>query len=209
MKKPITTGVIFAIICVSTITLLSSFDQSLSQSDSCPQGTKTEVRGTEIICIPISNAERTCPIGTYQGLDNQGNFACRDVETNQIIDPDTGLMMDSQTGEIILDDSQMRYVGIGVFILFIIIAGLALASRKKSESESYKDVERKHFTPNTKERVKELQHGRCADCGKIPTHWEFDHIDTRGDNSIENCQGLCLDCHQSKTRKDDWSNSRD
>jgi 5-methylcytosine-specific restriction endonuclease McrA len=116
-------------------------------------------------------------------------------------------MTDSQTGEIILEDNQLLYIGIG-FVVLIIILGIA-KSKSKSSSDSYKDVERKRFTPNTKERVKELQHGKCAECGKFPTHWEFDHIDTRGENSIENCQGLCLDCHQSKTREDDWGNTRD
>jgi len=179
------------------------FAQTSSQSDICPQGTKAEVRGEEIVCVSISNVERTCPVGTYQGLDNQGNFACRDIDTNQIVDPNTGIMTDSQTGEIILGDNQLLYIGIG-FVVLIIILGVA-----KSKSKSaYKDVERKDFTPNTKERVKELQHGRCAECGKIPTNWEFDHIDTRGDNSIENCQGLCLDCHRTKTREDDWRNTR-
>jgi hypothetical protein len=143
-----------------------------------------------------------CPKGTYQGLDNQRNPACRDINTNQIVDPNTGLTYDSQTGEIILDDEQTIYVGIGIFVVIVIVAVIAKASTSNSSSDSYKDVERKHFTPKTKESVKELQHGKCADCGKYPTHWEFDHIDSRGDNSIDNCQGLCKDCHQDKTFKD-------
>ena len=150
-----------------------------------------------------------CPSGTYYGLDNQGNPACRDVDTNQIVDPNTGISYDSQTGEIILGEGQMGGIVIGVIFLIIIIAIAIKVASSKSKPESYKDVERKQFTPITKERVKELQHGRCAECGKIPTHWEFDHIDTRGDNTIENCQGLCLDCHQSKTREDDWRNTRE
>ena len=198
MKPVIIIAIAFVVLIPTTV-----FAQTSSQSDICPQGTKAEVRGAEIVCVGISNVERTCPVGTYQGRDNQGNFACRDIDTNQIVDPNTGIMTDSQTGEIILDDNQLLYIGIG-FVVLIIILGVA-----KSKSKSaYKDVERKDFTPNTKERVKELQHARCAECGKIPTHWEFDHIDTRGDNSIENCQGLCLDCHQSKTREDDWRNTR-
>ena len=187
----------------------SVFAQSSSQSENCPPGTKAEVRGANIECVQISNVKRTCPVGTYQGLDNQGNFACRDIDTNQIVDPNTGIMTDSQTGEIILGEGQMGEIVLGVIFLIIIIAIAVKVASSKSKSDSYKDVERMHFTPNTKERVKELQHGRCAECGKYPTHWEFDHIDTRGDNSIENCQGLCLDCHQSKTREDDWGNTRD
>lgn len=187
---------------------LTIFAQSSSQESNCPTGTKAVVKGANIECIKISNVKKTCPDGTYLGLYNQKNPACRDNITNQIVDPDTGLMYDSQTGEIILDDEQIMYVGIGIIVLIIIVAVITKASQSKTHSSSYKDVVRKHFTPNTKERVKELQHGKCADCGKYPTHWEFDHVDTRGDNSIENCQGLCLDCHQSKTRKDDWRNTK-
>jgi len=140
-----------------------------------------------------------CPSGYIERATSGGEITC----VNEI----TGQKLDNST--VITLDESSTYIIAGVFIFIIIIAVIAKASQSKSSSDSYKDVERKQFTPNTKERVKELQHARCADCGKIPTHWEFDHIDTRGDNSIENCQGLCLDCHQSKTRKDDWSNTRD
>jgi len=40
-----------------------------------------------------------------------------------------------EIGEIIPEDSQMMYVGIGVIILIIIIAGIAVTKRKKSEPE--------------------------------------------------------------------------
>ncbi len=143
-----------------------------------------------------------CPKGTYQGLDNQRNPACRDISTNQIVDPNTGLTYDSQTGEIILGDEQMGYVVIGIIILIIIIAVIAKASQSSSSSGSYKDVKRKDFSNSTRESVKEKQDGRCEECGKIPTHWEFDHVEGRGDNSISNCQGLCRDCHQTKTLDD-------
>jgi len=107
--KPV---IIIAIAFVLLIPL-PVFAQSSSIDDNCPQGSKAEVRGSEIVCVRISNVERTCPVGTYQGLDNQGNFACRDIDTNQIVDPNTGIMTDSQTGEIILDDNQLLYIGIG------------------------------------------------------------------------------------------------
>ena len=110
------------------------------------------------------------------------------------------------TGEGISADSGL-YIVIGV-IIFIIIIGIIVKASRKSESRSYKDVVRSDFTFTTKERVKELQKGKCAICDRYPTHWEFDHIDTRGDNSIENCQGLCRDCHQKKTLDDNWKNTR-
>jgi len=149
-----------------------------------------------VLLIPFSVfAEVTCPNGSFARVNDFGETICLDntkrTPVEPIIIPD----------EIEISDEQMVYVVIGVIISIVIIAGIAKAS-SKSEPDSYKDVERMRFTPNTKERVKELQHGKCADCGKFPTHWEFDHIDTRGDNSIENCQGLCRDCHQDKTLKD-------
>ena len=200
MKKFLILGLIPLLLMVP----LTVFAQSSSQENNCPVGTKPVVKGTTIECVQITNIQRTCPDGTYQGRDNQGNFACRDIDTNQIVDPNTGLMYDSQTGEVILDDNQSMYVGIGIIIVILIVGGIIAASRKKStpESESYKDVERKHFTFSTKEQVKEIQEGKCNICGRYPNHWEFDHINGRGDNSIENCQGLCRDCHQSKTLDD-------
>ena len=192
------------IIAIAFVLLIPfpAFAQETSESSNCPQGTKAEVRGSEIVCVRISNVERTCPVGTYQGLDNSGNFACRDIETNQIVDPATGIMTDSQTGEIILGEGQMGGIVLGVIFLIIIIAIAVKVASSKSKSDSYKDVERADFTSITKDRVMELQHGKCSMCGKFPRHWEFDHIDSRGDNSIENCQGLCRDCHQDKTLKD-------
>ena len=50
-----------------------------------------------------------------------------------------------EIGEIILGDDQTMYVGIGVIILIIIIAGIAIETRKKPESESYPDFHRKSF----------------------------------------------------------------
>ncbi len=212
MEKNLLLSLIIAIAFVLLIPLtVFAQEESLSELTArldAENLQKAQEVGSKVTASPIPQEDTLdCPKGTYHGLDNQGNPACRDVNTNQIVDPNTGLVYDSQTGEIILDDNQLLYIGIG-FVVLIIILGVA-KSKSKSSPDSYKDVERMRFTPNTKESVKELQHGRCAECGKIPTHWEFDHIDTRGDNSIENCQGLCLDCHQSKTRKDDWRNTRE
>ena len=78
-----------------------TFAQSSSTSNNCPQGTKAEVQGLNIVCVPISTVEKKCPNGSYQGKDNQGNFACRDIETNNIVDPKTGLMYDPHTGQLI------------------------------------------------------------------------------------------------------------
>ncbi len=96
-----------------------------------------------------------CPEGTYHGLDNQGNDACRDILTNQIVDPETriitdsgnemitdsgnemitdsgrGRITDSSIGEIILNDDQIDYVKIGILGLIGIIVVVIGVSRKK------------------------------------------------------------------------------
>ncbi|MCH6586373.1 MAG: hypothetical protein IH792_05035 [Thaumarchaeota archaeon] len=96
-----------------------------------------------------------CPEGTYHGLDNQGNDACRDILTNQIVDPETriitdsgnemitdsgrgritdsgrGRITDSGIGEIILNDDQTDYIKIGILGLIGIIVAVIGVSRKK------------------------------------------------------------------------------
>ncbi|MDA1347198.1 MAG: HNH endonuclease signature motif containing protein [Crenarchaeota archaeon] len=104
------------------------------------------------------------------------------------------------------DEQTLReiVIGIGIFV-FIIIIVVIIARKKKSgstETQDYRDVKRKDFSDKTKEAVKTNQLGQCNKCGIYPTHWAFDHIAGRGDNTIENCQGLCLDCHEDKTLRD-------
>jgi len=96
-----------------------------------------------------------CPEGTYHGLDNQGNDACRDILTNLIVDPEIriitdsgneritdstnemitdsgrGRITDSGIGEIILNDDQIDYVKIGILGLIVIIVAVIGVSRKK------------------------------------------------------------------------------
>jgi len=163
---------------------------------------------SSLMFVPFLSYASHCPEGAYHGLDNQGNEACRTTVGNHIVDPQTGLMYDSQTGELIGGQIGnlplwIPYAAIGAMIVFAIILKLA---KRKPQSDSYKDVKRMDFTFATKERVKELQKGKCAICDRYPTHWEFDHIATRGDNSIENCQGLCRDCHEKKSLDDNWGN---
>ena len=55
-------------------------------------------------------------------------------------EPSEGSEAIQEIGEIILDDVQMIDVGIGVIILIIIIGAIVVATRKKSEPQSYKDV---------------------------------------------------------------------
>ena len=40
-----------------------------------------------------------CPKNSYHGLDNQGNAACRDIQTNQILEPVSVTIVDSNSDE--------------------------------------------------------------------------------------------------------------
>ena len=134
---------IIGIISVGIVFQNDAFAQSSSQSKTCPQGTKAEVKGLDIVCIPISSVEKKCPNGSYQGKDNQGNFACRDIETNNIIDPKTGLMYDPHTGKLIQEpkptinqkqtsNSQENLSGLGTVVFAgIVIMGILLVALKK------------------------------------------------------------------------------
>ena len=62
------------------------------------------------------------------------------------------------------------------------------------------DGTRRGFNQATKDATLRRQNYQCNGCGITPQNWDFDHIGSRADNSIGNCQALCLDCHRNKTR---------
>lgn len=194
------------VICLLSIVVHPIFAQSSSQSELCPPGTKAVVKGADIECVQTSTVKKICPDGTYQGRDNQGNFACRDIKSNQIVDPNTGLMFDSQTGNVILDDSQIGGLVTGIIILIIIIAVIAKAVSSKSNSNYQQEyasseyVPRRGWTEIQKEDVRIRQNGKCNKCGRPPPRWEYHHRDgDRSNNSLRNCEGLCPNCHSVKT----------
>ena len=65
----------------------------------------------------------------------------KNFETKEIVEQKSSEVI-QEIGEIILDDDHKMFVGIGVITL-IIIAGIAVATRKKSES--CQDFQRKSF----------------------------------------------------------------
>jgi len=164
-----------------------------------------------------------CPEGTYHGLDNQGNDACRDILTNQIVDSETwiitdsgkemitdsgrGKITDSGRGEIILNDEQTDYVGIGILGLIGIIAAVIGVSRKKIVSVigvSRKKIvsgiaQKRGWSKIQKEQVRTSQYDICNICYRKPTRWVYDHIDgDKRNNDLSNCQGLCPECKSEK-----------
>ena len=67
---------------------------------------------------------------------------------------------------------------------------------------------RRNFTRTTKLAAWKRSDGRCGWCGRkiFPGDGpEYDHIiadEHGGDNSLTNCQVLCINCHKPKTRAD-------
>ena len=82
---------------------------------------------------------------------------------------------------------------------YLDLAEIALRIVEKSIS---KPKARRSFSESVKTKVLDMQKNRCKACGKKSDVWDFDHIDSdSSNNSLENCQALCLDCHAKKTRK--------
>lgn len=161
-----------------------------------------------------------CPKGAYHGLDNQRMEVCRDIETNQIVEPDTEKIIDSDTGEItdsgskimsnsdieirtdsampeiILNDEQTTYVEFGILGLIGIIGAIVGISRKKIGTAIFL---KRGWSQDEKEKVRARQYDRCNMCFREPSRWTYDHFDgDKRNNDISNCQGLCSKCKSEK-----------
>ena len=84
-------------------------------------------------------------------------------------------------------------LGLSVIPFFIF---LILVDRKHRRQGKKR---RRAFTEDTKQFVLNRQDYHCNICGTSMQYWDFDHIGSRNDNSPENCQALCLNCHREKT----------
>lgn len=70
------------------------------------------------------------------------------------------------------------------------------------EKDMSKSKTRRNFPKDTKDIVLSEQKNKCKDCGNKSKIWDFDHIDgDNSNNSLNNCQALCPNCHAKKTRK--------
>ncbi len=196
------------------------YGQSLSQIDyqlDLENLEKTK-QATQIQYEPDFSLD--CPEGSYYGLDNQGMEACRDIQTNQIVESDTRKIIDSEAGEITdsdakkmfdsnrkiwtdsalpeinLDDEQTSYVGFGILGLIGIIGGIIGVSRTKIGSAIF---QKRGWSRDEKEQVRARQYDRCNMCFREPKRWAYDHFDgDKRNNDILNCQGLCPKCKSEK-----------
>jgi len=83
---------------------------------------------------------------------------------------------------------------------FIVDLG-AHAILESEQKNKPKSKQRKQFSTRTKKWILEFQDNRCKLCGKKSKHWDFDHINgDSSNNTKENCQALCPNCHAKKTR---------
>ncbi len=93
-----------------------------------------------------------CPKNAYYGLDNQGNEACRDVLTNQILEPESVIIIDSnsektesdfwiindpETGEVILNDDQITTIEIIILALIGIVGSIIAINAKKRKLQIF------------------------------------------------------------------------
>jgi len=154
-----------------------------------------------------------CPKNAYYGFDNQGNEKCRDILTNQVIEPESVTvvdsdsektqsnigMTDSETREI-LNDAQTPIVGL---VILVGIVGVIGVFAKKRKLEIF---QRRGLSGIQKEQVRDRQYGKCNMCFTPPTKWKYDHIDgNKSNNDLNNCQGLCPDCYLIKIQRDNRS----
>ena len=97
--------------------------------------------------------------------------------------------------------------GVGLVIL-VIIGGIGIIVVKNLKTgvynpqNSYTPVVRRGWTVEEKEQVRIRQDGKCAHCGKPPPRWDYHHVDgDRSNNSLDNCEGLCPNCHSVETHE--------
>jgi len=156
-----------------------------------------------------------CPKDAYYGLDNQGNTVCRDIETNQILEPESAIIIDSdskktsesepwiitnpETGEIVLNEQQTPIAEIIIFGLIGIGAFVGISAKNKN----FKIFQRHGWSGFEKEQVRERQYGKCNMCFTPASRWKYDYIDgNKSNNDLNNCQALCPDCYSVKTERD-------
>jgi len=96
--------------------------------------------------------EIDCPNNAYHGLDNQGNEACRDILSNEILEPESVIIIDSdsektksdswiindpETGEISINGEQAPIIEIIILALIGIIGSIIGVSAKKGKLEIF------------------------------------------------------------------------
>jgi len=114
-----------------------------------------------------------------------------------------------ETSYLLISDWARPLFGIIVLIIIIGIVYMLWWSGK-NPSPTYSDNARQPYTPvvrrgwtvEEKEQVRIRQDGKCAHCGKPPPRWDYHHADgDRSNNQMDNCLGLCPNCHSVETHE--------
>ena len=129
-----------------------------------------------------------CPSGYVTKALSGGGLICVNKITGQKLDNSTMINLDNTVG----------YIIIGVIVVIIIIVGIAKASSKESEPDA---LPRRGWTDSQHKQVLDRQDGKCAMCGEHSSTFQFDHKDDNHNNDdLDNCQALCPNCHDRKSR---------
>ena len=147
-----------------------------------------------------------CPKNAYHGLDNQGNEACRDIQTNQILEPIiiTNSEKTTESNPWIITSPEagadVLIVEIITLALIGIIGSIIGVSIKRRNLQIF---QRQGWNSIQKEQVRSRQYGKCNMCFTLPSHWKYYHVDgNKSNNDLNNCQGLCPDCYSVRTERD-------
>jgi hypothetical protein len=126
-----------------------------------------------VLLIPLTTFAQEsllCPSGSYHGLDNTGNDACRDVKTNQIIEslskptPESKIDSPSSPSKIITfgDDSTPLIILVGMIVIgvvgisaFKIIGKSNLNKQKQKEDQRIKDNEKERIRREEQKNLEE------------------------------------------------------
>jgi len=129
-----------------------------------------------------------CPSGYVTKALSGGGLICVNKITGQKLDNSTMINLDNTVG----------YIIIGVIIVIIVIVGIAKASSKESKPDA---LPRRGWTDSQHKQVLDKQDGKCAICGEHSGTFQFDHKDDNHNNDdLDNCQALCPNCHDRKSR---------
>ena len=162
-----------------------------------------------------------CPKTAYHGLDNQGNEACRDIQSNQILESQSVIVVDSdseqtksnswindsKTDEILNDD---QTIIVEIIILVGIVGVIGVIAKKRivgvigviAKKRIFEMFPRRGLSGIQKAQVRDRQYGKCNMCFTPPTKWKYDYIDgDKSNNDLNNCQGLCFDCYLIKIQR--------
>ena len=113
-----------------------------------------------VLLIPLTafaQESLNCPPGAYHGLDNAGNDACRDVQTNQIVEslpkpiPESKINSPSSLSKIITfsDDSTPLILLVGMVVIGVVgISAFKIIGKNNLNKQKQKEVKK------TKERIK-------------------------------------------------------